>query len=129
MFLTSSEFAPIVVLPTSSVVGSPVLKLVLGSVFAGAGQARSIPVPPLFAVAVESWPTRLEFLRLSGLGHMVQTEAIAWLKARLFVIEPKIIQSGHFVVTHPRDWCVASFTTFVYQFALKPKPVSNRAAR
>src|SRR5260221_1272888 len=57
MFLTSSEFAPIVVLPTSSVVGSPVLKLVLGSVFAGAGQARSIPVPPLFAVAVESGPT------------------------------------------------------------------------
>src|SRR5258708_13970770 len=57
MFLTSSEFAPIVVLPVSSVVGSPVLKLVLGSVFAGAGQARSIPVPPLFAVAVESGPT------------------------------------------------------------------------
>src|SRR6266403_429262 len=57
MFLTSSEFAPIVVLPVSSVVGSPVLKLVLGSVFAGAGQARSIPVPPLLAVAVESGPT------------------------------------------------------------------------
>src|SRR5260221_10394152 len=57
MFLTISEFAPIVVFPASSIVGSPVLKLVLGSVFAGAGQARSIPVPPLLAVAVEMGPT------------------------------------------------------------------------
>src|SRR5260370_38621962 len=57
MFLTISEFAPIVVFPASSIVGSPVLKLVLGSVFAGAGQARSIPVPPLLAVAGETGPT------------------------------------------------------------------------
>src|SRR5260221_14406476 len=57
MFLPISEFAPIVVFPASSIVGSPVIKLVLGSVFAGAGQARSIPVPPLLAVAVESGPT------------------------------------------------------------------------
>src|SRR5260370_27395859 len=61
MFLTISEFAPIVVFPASSIVGSPVLKLVLGSVFAGAGQARSIPVPPLLAVAVEMGAT--------GRGH------------------------------------------------------------
>src|SRR5260221_1543902 len=43
--------------PASSIVGSPVLRLVLGSVLAGAGQIRSMPVPLLLAVAVESGPT------------------------------------------------------------------------
>src|SRR5258707_1854701 len=56
-FLTNSELAPTVVFPASSIVGSPVLRLVLGSVLAGAGQIRSMPVPLLLAVAVESGPT------------------------------------------------------------------------
>src|SRR5580700_11179072 len=56
-FLTSSELAPTVVLPASSMVGSPVLRLVFGSVLAGWGQAKSMPVPLLLAVAVESGPT------------------------------------------------------------------------
>src|SRR5258707_8758167 len=56
-FLTISELAPTVVLPASSTVGSPVVRLVLGSVLAGWGQAKSMPVPLLLAVAVESGPT------------------------------------------------------------------------
>src|SRR5260221_4804044 len=53
-FLISSLFAPAVVLPASSIVGSPVLRPVFGSAFAGIGQIRSTPVPPLAPVAGES---------------------------------------------------------------------------
>src|ERR1700739_595779 len=56
-FLTSSELAPTVVLPASSMVASPVVRPVLGSVLAGWGQAKSTPVPLLLAVAVESGAT------------------------------------------------------------------------
>src|SRR5258707_15167645 len=55
-FLTISELAPTVVLPASSTVGSPVVRLVLGSVLAGWGQAKSMPVPLFLAVAVGSGP-------------------------------------------------------------------------
>jgi hypothetical protein len=68
-FLTISEFAPIVVLPASSVVGSPVVKLVFGSVFAGAGQVKSTPVPLLLTVAVESGPTGVADGDAAGLAE------------------------------------------------------------
>src|SRR5258708_14137997 len=56
-FLTISELAPTAVLPASPTVGSPVVRLVLGSVLAVWGPTKAMPVPLFLAVAVESAPT------------------------------------------------------------------------
>src|SRR5258708_18168419 len=83
-FLTISELAPTVVLPASSTVGSPVVRLVLGSVLAGWGQAKSMPVPLLLAVAVEAGPTRVCDAVAAGLaGRAREADMTRYLSTSL----------------------------------------------
>src|SRR5947209_309926 len=65
---TSSEPTHAVVLPASSNVGSPVPTPVFGSDLAGAGQARSTPVPLLLTVPVELGATEVAEAAACGAG-------------------------------------------------------------